>query len=130
MTMKVEKFEIEEFRCGDVLWEGDFWSKWQMVIKNQTDQDLLMNIDDSDFFMEDDQGNPAGLIITTNGRCVKDSEFLSRIPLDVRIMKAGEELRLWGWGLGRIEDRQWYHFGITEAGRIEKAVWQFDNLLR
>jgi hypothetical protein len=121
MTMRVERFGIVDRVCETVFSGHYVWGGWNVVIENHTGQELLVNLGEEDFFLVDDKGRTSSFTVKSQDDCVPD-----RHRADIPFLKSGEEVRLYVFAIGELEDQNWFEFTAAKIGRIENASWRFE----
>jgi hypothetical protein len=119
--MRVERFGIVDRKCETVFSGHYVWGRWDVVIENHTGHELLINLDEEDFFLTDDSGRASPFTVKGSDDCVPD-----RNRANVPFLKSGEEIRLYVFATRRLEDQEWFEFGAAKVGRVENARWRFD----
>lgn len=101
------------------------WGTWTVTLSNETDQDLVVGIDQNDFFLVDDNSQPtAFVILASDSTCWGYVGMRSPGYFELPTIKARSAVTANVYGIGRIDNQEWYRFGIRDGGRIQNASWQ------
>ena len=127
MSMRVDSLDLKASNCCDGFNCWAVWGIWHAVIKNETDHELVVDIDRGDFVLTDNRDQGAGLTLVADGygSCAPNPVW-GNGSVGAKMLEAGQEMGFRVYGTGDIGDREWYRFGVIEAGRLQNARWQFD----
>jgi hypothetical protein len=122
MSMQVSDFRFTDTKCNLM---GD-WGEWKMTITaDDIEEDFIVtDITQREFFLVDNEGIEARVYITQGDDC--PGWFEAPDLSDLRRLAKGETHSYRVYGLGSLQDRQWFEFGIRKGGRIEDARWRID----
>lgn len=125
--MTVYGFELLDRECSDSLNSWHLWGVWHVVIENEAGVGLVVDITGDDFFLTDNRDKSAdSYVLMEDYNSCSANPFWGTGSVDVKLLEAGQELRIRAYGSQYIEDREWFEFGVREAGRIENARWRIE----
>lgn len=126
LSMTVDGVVFEDTVCGGISVPRSDWGTWNVDLVNNTNQDLVVNIDQTDFFLRDNRNQDAVYnILYSNEPC----GYIGIDPpgrINTKTIKAGSTVTMKVYGVGQVGDTQFFTFGIRDGGRIKNATWRID----
>lgn len=126
LSMTLDAAVFEDTVCGGISTPRSDWGTWSVELSNDTDQDLVVNIESTDFYLKDSRNQDAIYNIDySDAPC----GYIGINPpgrINIKTLKAGSVVKMKVYGVGQVGTAEFFIFGIRDGGRIKNAAWQID----
>ncbi|MBV9789044.1 MAG: hypothetical protein JOZ51_12760 [Chloroflexi bacterium] len=108
------------------------WGVWTITISNNTKDDLAIGLTTEDTYLVDDSGESVRYYVmpAENEYCTvyRSGGYWIDPPGQIAYssINSGQRIKIRVYGVDGIEQRQWFEFGIRDAGRIQNAKWRIN----
>lgn len=126
LTAAISDFNLNGFKCKS--WS--VWGQWNVTITNNTKQNLLLNLNTEDLSLIDDTGKSTMYYVVPADyqycNLITPPDYIMQPPgnIDIINIPSNSSVKIRVYGVGKIDNEEYYIFGIKDAGRIRNARWR------